>query len=153
MEERTELVTLFVTKEEKEKFLALDGNLKEQEQLVFNYLNKVKRMLEQEIKVAEDMFSHFDDRVKFMTEVLEDIETRTAKKLEEIYEKLEPSFQKIFSVSNKGYSQIDSKIGSTLEKLRDIERSLERIDFRRAERFLNDLVILLKKIRNCINFY
>lgn len=30
MEERTELVTLFVTKEEKEKFLELDGNLKAQ---------------------------------------------------------------------------------------------------------------------------
>lgn len=139
MEERTELVTLFVTKEEKEKFLELDGNLKAQEQLVFNHLNTIKRRLEQEIKITEDMFSHFDERVKYLSENLGDTETRTAKELEEIYDKIEPSFQKLFSVSSKGYGQINSVIKDTLDKLKDIEKSLERIDFKRAERFVDIL--------------
>lgn len=139
MEERTELVTLFVTKEEKEKFLELDGNLKAQEQLVFNHLNTIKSRLEQEIKITEDMFSHFDERVKYLAENLEETETCTAKKLEEIYDRIEPSFQKVFSVSSKGYGQINSVIKDTLDKLKDIEKSLERIDFRRAEKFVNIL--------------
>lgn len=139
MEERTELVTLFVTKEEKEKFLALDGNIKAQEQLVFNHLNTIKRRLEQEIRVTEDMFSHFDERVETLSKNLENTETNTAKKLEEIYNKIEPNFQKVFSVSNKGYGQINSVIKDTLDKIRDIEKSLERIDFRRAERFVDIL--------------
>lgn len=139
MEERTKLVTLFVTKEEKEKFLELDGNLKAQEQLVFNHLNTIKSRLEQEIKITKDMFSHFDERVKYLSENLGDTETRTAKELEEIYDRIEPSFKKVFSVSSKGYSQINSVIRDTLDKLRDIEKSLERIDFRRAEKFVDIL--------------
>lgn len=89
MKERTELVTLFVTKEEKEKFLELDRNLKEQERLVFNHLSNIKRKLEQEIKVIEDMFSHFDEKVKLLSNRLEGVETKKAKKLEEIYEKID----------------------------------------------------------------
>lgn len=139
MEERTELVTLFVTKEEKEKFLELDGNLKAQEQLVFNHLNTIKRRLEQEIRITEDMFSHFEDRVKVLSDNLENTEVSTAKRLEEIYEKIEPSFNKIFSSSNEGYKLINSTINDTVSKLREIEKSLERIDFSRVSRFVEIL--------------
>ena len=139
MEERTELVTLFVTKEEKEKFLELDGNLKAQEQLVFNHLNTIKRRLEQEIRITEDMFSHFEDRVKVLSDNLENTEVSTAKCLEEIYEKIEPSFNKIFSSSNEGYKLINSTINDTVSKLREIEKSLERIDFSRVSRFVEIL--------------
>lgn len=139
MEERTELVTLFVTKEEKEKFLELDGNLKAQEQLVFNYLNTIKRRLEQEIRITEDMFSHFEDRVKVLSDNLENTEVSTAKRLEEIYEKIEPSFNKVFSSSNEGYKLINSTINDTVSKLREIEKSLERIDFSRVSRFVEIL--------------
>ena len=139
MEERTELVTLFVTKEEKEKFLELDGNLKAQEQLVFNHLNTIKRRLEQEIRITEDMFSHFEDRVKVLSDNLENTEVSTAKHLEEIYEKIEPSFNKIFSSSNEGYKLINSTINDTVIKLREIEKSLERIDFSRVSRFVEIL--------------
>ena len=139
MEERTELVTLFVTKEEKEKFLELDGNLKAQEQLVFNHLNTIKRRLEQEIRITEDMFSHFEDRVKVLYDNLENTEVSTAKRLEEIYEKIEPSFNKIFSSSNEGYKLINSTINDTVSKLREIEKSLERIDFSRVSRFVEIL--------------
>ena len=139
MEERTELVTLFVTKEEKEKFLELDGNLKAQEQLVFNHLNTIKRRLEQEIRITEDMFSHFEDRVKVLSDNLENTEVSTAKRLEEIYEKIEPSFNKIFNSSNEGYKLINSTINDTVSKLREIEKSLERIDFSRVSRFVEIL--------------
>lgn len=139
MEERTELVTLFVTKEEKEKFLEFDGNLKAQEQLVFNHLNTIKRRLEQEIRITEDMFSHFEDRVKVLSDNLENTEVSTAKRLEEIYEKIEPSFNKIFSSSNEGYKLINSTINDTVSKLREIEKSLERIDFSRVSRFVEIL--------------
>lgn len=139
MEERTELVTLFVTKEEKEKFLELDGNLKAQEQLVFNHLNTIKRRLEQEIRITEGMFSHFEDRVKVLSDNLENTEVSTAKRLEEIYEKIEPSFNKIFSSSNEGYKLINSTINDTVSKLREIEKSLGRIDFSRVSRFVEIL--------------
>lgn len=128
-----------MTKEEKEKFLELDGNLKAQEQLVFNHLNTIKRRLEQEIRITEDMFSHFEDRVKVLSDNLENTEVSTTKRLEEIYEKIEPSFNKIFSSSNEGYKLINSTINDTVSKLREIEKSLERIDFSRVSRFVEIL--------------
>lgn len=106
---------------------------------MFNHLNTIKRRLEQEIRITEDMFSHFEDRVKVLSDNLENTEVSTAKRLEEIYEKIEPSFNKIFSSSNEGYKLINSTINDTVSKLREIEKSLERIDFSRVSRFVEIL--------------
>lgn len=134
-EERTELVSVWVTKTAKKEIDAAKDNKALAESIVKNYLTSERDWLESEIKEMDDVTIKYKAKLVGIRESFEQAQTLYVEQIEKIYSEASSQFSRLDNVADK----LDAKLNGSKKSIEELSKKISYINTDRLVKLLDAL--------------
>jgi hypothetical protein len=132
-EERNEYVSIYVTKSLKQEFELAKDNQTLKEKIIRDYLSGEKDWLEDELKQIDESTIKYSAKLIGIKDKFQDANSAYVEQVEAIYNNANETFKKLDGVA----IQTQKNIEYTKERLSDVLKQINNIDFSKLDRLIN----------------